>query len=187
MMDGRKRINIALSLNSKYMRYTYVMLTSLFVNQPDSLEIHIYFLQSDLKAEEKEQLEKLINSYEGETHWLSVEPELFLDNLPVTGWSLETYYRLLLVDLLSEDVERILYLDVDIIINHSLEDLFFTDLEGKILGACEDVNKPPFGDARDRIFDIQLQNGFTYFCAGVMLLDIKGMRKKGRLMKSLSV
>ncbi|GFI46891.1 hypothetical protein IMSAGC019_02211 [Lachnospiraceae bacterium] len=30
------RINIATSLNSRYVKYTCVMLTSLFVNQPDS-------------------------------------------------------------------------------------------------------------------------------------------------------
>ena len=35
------------------MRYTYVMLTSLFENQPKDLDIHIYLLQSDLTDEDK--------------------------------------------------------------------------------------------------------------------------------------
>lgn len=141
-MNDRRRINIALSLNHKYMRYAYVMLTSLFENQPNSLKLYIYFLYSDLTKEDKLKLEDVVKSHGGEAYWLSVNVELFLSNLPIsTGWSLEIYYRLLLADILPEEIERILYLDVDIIINHSLENLFFTDLEGKLLGACADVNK----------------------------------------------
>lgn len=178
-MNDMRRINIALSLNSKYMRYAYVMLTSLFENQLDDLKIHVYFLYSDLKKKDKEQLGNLVNSYGGKVYWLPVNIELFLTNLPIsTEWSLEIYYRLLLVDILPKDVERILYLDVDIIINQSLEDLFFINLDGKLLGACEDVNKPPFGDNRDTIFNEKLLNGMTYFCSGVMLLNIYELRKK---------
>ena len=48
-MSGNKRINIATALNSKYMRYVYVMLTSLFDSQPQDIEdIHVYLLHSDL-------------------------------------------------------------------------------------------------------------------------------------------
>lgn len=178
-MNEKRRINITLSLNSKYMRYAYVMLTSLFENQPDSLDIHVYLLHSDLTEEDRSHLGNLVKSYGGKVYWCPVDAEVFSANLPVSAnWSLETYYRLLLVDILPEDVERIIYLDVDIIINHSLEDLFFTDLDGKLLGACEDINKPPFGDNRDAIFSEQIQNGFTYFCAGVMLLNIKDLRGK---------
>lgn len=178
-MDNKRRMNIALSLNSKYMRYAYVMLTSLFENQPESLEIHIYFLHSDLTDEDKTQLEKLVKFYGGMVYWLFVNTKLFSADLPTSaGWSLEIYYRLLLTELLPEDVERILYLDVDTVINQPLDTLFFTNLEGKLIGACEDVNKPPFGDNRDVIFEEQIQSGFTYFCSGVMLLNIKALRAR---------
>lgn len=174
-----KRINVATALNSKYMRYTYVMLTSLFENQPNDIDIHVYLLHSDLTENDRHMLGEVVSSYGGSLHWLSVDRELFSSQCPTTDtWPLEAYYRLMLTDILPEDVERLLYLDVDIIVNKSLEELFFTDLGGKIVGACMDCNKQPFGDYRDVIFKEQIIQGFTYFCSGVLLLDIKSMRKR---------
>lgn len=47
----KPRINVATALNSHYMRYTYVMLTSLFINQSDA-DIHVFLLHSDLSDED---------------------------------------------------------------------------------------------------------------------------------------
>ena len=56
------RINIATALNSKYMRYAYVMLTSLFTNQPDA-DIHVYLLHSDLSPQDIAYLQELADEY----------------------------------------------------------------------------------------------------------------------------
>lgn len=58
-------INIAAALNSKYMRYTYVMLTSLFMNQTNAC-IHVYLLHNDLTKEDKEKLSSLAKEYHHE-------------------------------------------------------------------------------------------------------------------------
>lgn len=76
-MSGRRKMHIALSLNSKYMRYAYVMLTSLFESQPAHLEAHVYILHSDLTGEDKSQLEGLVKSYGGEICWCPVNEKLF--------------------------------------------------------------------------------------------------------------
>lgn len=59
------RINVATALNSRYMRYASVMLTSLFENQPDDLDIHIYLLYSDLTADDRNTLEGVVEAYGG--------------------------------------------------------------------------------------------------------------------------
>lgn len=160
------------------MRYAYVMLTSFFENQTKKMDIHVYILQSSLTAGDKGQLENLVKLYSGMLHWFSVDEELF-SRFPVTeDWTAEVYYRLLLPDVLPEDIDRILYLDVDIIINKSLEDLYFTDFGGKVLCVCKDICGAPFGDERDLIFEKQIQNGFIYFCSGMLLMNIKAMRGK---------
>ena len=69
-MAGRRRVNIATSLNSKYMRYAYVMLISFFVNQPESVDVHVYLLYSYLTEEDKEELEGLVKSFSGFLHWV---------------------------------------------------------------------------------------------------------------------
>lgn len=53
-------------------------------------------------------------------------------------WSIEAYYRLMLLDILPSNVKRMFYFDVDIIVNKSLEDFYNINFEGNDLAACED-------------------------------------------------
>jgi len=177
-MSEKQRVNIATSLNSNYMRYAYVMLTSFFINHSGDRDVHVYLLYSYLTAEDKETLENLVRSYSGTIHWLLIDKELFSEFKTTDSWSAEAYYRLLLPDILAEDVDRLLYLDVDIIVNKPLDELYFTDFEGNVICACQDLCEAPFGDERDMIFKEQIQNDFTYFCSGVLLLNIREIRKK---------
>ena len=77
------RINIATALNSKYMRYAYVMLTSLFTNQPDA-DIHVYLLHSDLSPQDIAYLQELADEYH-HINFLPVKKEDFSASLPTTA------------------------------------------------------------------------------------------------------
>lgn len=184
-MNEKRRMNIATAFNSKYARYAYVMLISLFENQLPETEIIIYILYNDLTEEDRICVGQMIKSYGGYVQWVFVSNKVFPSACPTShAWTIETYYRLLLSDLLPEDVGRILYLDVDIIVNKSLTEVFSTDFEGKLLCACNDAcpfytdKRIFFCDKRDNIFKEQLKQGFTYFNAGVMLLDMDRLRKE---------
>ena len=183
-----KRMNISTSLNSKYMRYTYVMLTSLLGNQPKGLDIHVYLLHSDLTESDKEYLHNVVESFDGTLHLLQVDPSLFPKDCPITvNWSLEMYFRLMLPKLLPEDVDRILYIDVDTIVNHSLLELYDTDFEGNMLCACTDPLNGDFPDIRNEIFAEHMKQGFTYFNSGVLLMNVPAMREKYDLKDYLKV
>lgn len=174
-----RRMNIATALNSKYMRYTYVMLTSLFQNQLQCRdEIHVYLLHSDLTAQDQEHLESLAQKYGHKVHFLLINRESFPASLPTTTeWSLETYFRLMLLDILPDEVDRLLYLDVDMIINKPVDDLYFTDFEDRCFCACRDMTvELPFPDIRNEIFKEHIAQDFTYFNAGLMLWNIEKLR-----------
>ena len=175
----RPRINVATALNSHYMRYTYVMLTSLFVNQTEA-DIHVFLLHSDLSESEQECLQSLALSYGNTIHYLPISRESFPAELPTTQqWSLETYYRLLLLDILPEEIDRLLYMDVDMIVNQSIVELYQTDFEGACFCACRDMTVNfPMSDVRDEIFKEQIAAGFTYFNAGLMLWNVAALRGK---------
>lgn len=175
--DMLPRLNIATALNSRYMRYTYVMLTSLFVNQTGA-DIHVYLLHSDLSDEEQDCLRSLARSYGHTIHYLHIDKKAFPIELPTTQmWSLETYYRLFLLDILPDEVDRLLYLDVDMIINKPILDLYQTDFEDGYFCACKDMTVDfPMSDIRDEIFKEHIAAGFTYFNAGLMLWNIAALR-----------
>lgn len=84
----------------------------------------------------------------------------------------------MLPDILPDEVDKLLYLDVDIIVNKSVEELFLLDFGQNVICACKDGQEAPFRDNRDLIFREQISLGFTYFCSGVLLMDMKALRKK---------
>ena len=182
-MIQKQRINIAAALDSNYVKYAYVMLTSVFENQTYDLQIHVFLLQSGLAEWEKECLQDLIESYGGRLHWLNVDSSVFPKELPLPRyWPVEMYYRLMLQDILPEDVERILYLDIDIIVNKPLAELYHTDFEGNMLCACsEPFSGVGFPDFRNETFREQIKAGYIYFNSGVLLLNIKLLREKYHL------
>lgn len=170
------------------MRYTYVMLTSLFENHPKNIDIHIYLLHSDLTTLDKSHLRQLVESYGGTLHLIRMDTSIFPKNCPVSeNWSLEIYYRLALLDVLPEDVDRLLYLDVDIIVNKSLYDMYFEDFEGNMLCACADIPFTAHFNSKWDVFNGFLEQGMTYFNSGVMLLNIEAMRGSYSLKDYLEV
>lgn len=171
---------IATALNEKYVKYTYVMLTSLFENNTFE-PITVFLLHSDLTSQSISSFDSLAKSYGNEIKYLKINRSDFPAQLPVTSdWSLETYFRLKLIDAIPPFVDRLLYLDVDMIIDKSLEALYNTDFSGNNFIACKDmtVNFPlPQSDIRQTLFKMHFENEFTYFNAGMMLWNLESLRK----------
>ena len=177
------RINAATALNSRYMRYAYVMLTSLFHNHAQAekeTEFHVYLLHSDLTETDQAYLNSLAEEYGHVIHFLKIDRASLPQQLPATqDWPLEMYFRLMLPDILPGDVDRLLYLDVDMIIQKPIIELYQTDMEGSYFCVCPDMTVTfPVSDIRDEIFREHIANEgqFTYFNSGLMLWDIDALR-----------
>lgn len=171
-------INVAASFNEKYVKYAYVMVYSLLKNQNRDDFINVYVFESDISEDSKELFYTLFENYNGEINFLHVNPDTFPSELKVNDqWSQEIYYRLLASEMVT-DKECLLYLDVDIIVNGSLRKLFELDWNGRMLYAYPDVSRIPFGDIRDIFFKNPLENGYQYFCSGIMLMNLKKIRER---------
>lgn len=174
-------MNVAIAINSKYVRYAYVMLSSLFLNNKGS-DICVYILHGESLGNGRETLEELSEKYEQKVIFIKINADMFSNRLPLNSpnWTIEVYYRLMLPDILPDVVDRILYLDVDIIINGSLEELYKIDFEEKLFCACMDISaKNGMTDIQNRLFvNLLNQEGFTYCNAGMMLWNIEKMRGK---------
>lgn len=175
-------INIATALNKKYLRYTGVMLTSLCANNTVE-HIRVFVLHHELDDDDFRLLEECLDSYDIEIVSLKIDRKLFDERLPHNmQWTIETYYRLLLLELLPQDVERLLYLDVDIIVNFSIDEFYYLDFcddeiivaenAGGLINANERLNQK-----QHEMLDPMFKQGFKYFNAGVLLLNISLLRQ----------
>ena len=170
-------MNIAIAVNRAYLKYAYVMLTSLCTHQTETL--YVYILHHDLSPEDQTVLMPLSQQYPITLNYIYVPDHLLppAEVLNANEWGIETYFRLLLVDLLPPTLDRALYIDVDMIINKSLNDFYFCDFGSNKLAACRDfTGTPPFSDYRQELFSELIVPGFLYFNAGLTLFHLDALR-----------
>lgn len=175
-----ERMNVATALNSQYTKYTYVMLTSLFANNAD-LEIYVYLLHSDLSEKDQTYFESLAKEWKQRISFLQIDTGILPAGLPETSWPPEVYFRLMLLDVLPHDIERLLYLDGDMIINKPIKEMYFTDFGENLFGACRDgIDIGSYtGKGENEIFkEIEKHENFIYFNSGMMIWNIAAMRGK---------
>uniref|UniRef100_I5AQ91 LPS:glycosyltransferase n=1 Tax=Eubacterium cellulosolvens (strain ATCC 43171 / JCM 9499 / 6) TaxID=633697 RepID=I5AQ91_EUBC6 len=166
-------MNIMVSFNDAYVFPTKVMLKSLILNNMCSY-IYIYIVYTDLSEESMNSIKEL---EDGKRIFISFVPfdSQFVDNFPLTMYfSKEAYIRLFAQWILDDCLERILWLDGDIIINGSLEEFYSQEFDGKIYVAEKDMGKAII-KARERL-GMPLDS--CYVNSGVLLIDLAEARKK---------
>jgi lipopolysaccharide biosynthesis glycosyltransferase len=85
----------------------------------------------------------------------------------------ETYLRILALDILPSDCEKIIYLDCDLVVTGPLDGLWETELADYAIAAVPD----PYGS--DRPAALGMPDSATYVNAGVLLINVKRWREQG--------
>ena len=170
-------MNILLAFNSNYFLPALVLLKSLLVNN-SWCKITIYVLYLDLKEEEIRRFSDCAVQWgNARAEFIRVPEDAFCDAPLHLKWiSRETYFRLLAQEVLPQSAERILYLDVDMIIRGSLEAFYNQDLEGNLLAAC--CSHEAFKPDAHILRQLTLPDDTVYFNAGLLLYDLKGQREE---------
>ena len=168
-------MNIAFCINNAYASKAAVVMFSLLENHKDTY-FNFYILSSDLSNESINYLNKLHKKYKNFTVVkVYVQPEIFKDiKSNVDYISVETYYRFAIAELLP-DVDKILYLDADLVVNKNISEFYNTNLENYYLAGAEDsyitkVNHKP---------EINLSKDDLYINTGVLLMNLPLIRRDG--------
>lgn len=152
-----------------------VSLVSLYENNKDMEEIIVYVLDSGITDENKQKLLSVSKLYKrNDIAFISgknISEKLEMD-IAVDRGSLSQYARLFVSSALSIDLNRVLYLDCDIIINQSIKELWNIDLQGKTIGALMDAFSKYYRT------NIGLQKNDIMFNSGVMLIDLEKWREQ---------
>lgn len=175
-------INILCSTDNDYVPYCGIMLTSLFENNKDC-QIHVYLMTEELSTDNNSVLKRLALKYNQDISIIIVDGEN-LNNCPIRigdHVSLATYYRLLAPILIPQNVDKILYLDCDIIVNGSIKELHDIDITEYALGAVMDEAYFKIEKYERLYYDKK----FSYHNAGVLLMNLNYWRRNGITQKCL--
>ena len=160
----------------EYVGHSAAMLHSLLArHERGAVAIH-YMHGPDIGEREEELLAGMVEREGGELSFLRV-PDSELDGLPTVGFTRKaTWYRIFLPELRPE-LDRIVYLDADLLVLDSLLPLWKTDVEGQWLGAVTNVLQH---NDMHRPGELGIEEAHAYFNAGVLLMNLEQMRRDRR-------
>lgn len=123
---------IAYHCSDQFAQMVGVSMVSLLKNNIDASEITIYIIEHDITCENRSILKKIVADYNRELIFIPMPDINKSENLGLRKvkkkWIFDSYCRIFLDVILPSDVERVLYLDGDVMIVDSLHDLWETDM-----------------------------------------------------------
>ncbi len=161
-------IHIAAVSNDNYAKHTAILFNSILLNNKTDCFIHFYII-GNLSEENQEKVNSSLESFPASVLFFPVSESRF-EGFKLYGYfKKEAYYRLLLPELLDEHIEKVIYLDSDIIVKQDIIDLWNADIDNYFLAAVQDVGLCASKDRR-RILSIPLSAG--YFNSGVLVINL---------------
>lgn len=172
-MTEKAKINILVTLDENYLPHLNVMLASLLHSNPDCC-FDVYLLHSAIKEEALLQTRRLLAP---SGRLVSVQvTDMGLDGAPTTArYPQEIYYRIFAARYLPQYLDRILYLDPDIIVNGSIKELYQLPMGDFYFAAASHT-----GEFLRMVNGIRLdmEEDSPYINSGVMLMNLELLRRE---------
>ncbi|HFU4109076.1 TPA: glycosyltransferase [Streptococcus suis] len=165
-------MHIAFSATDSYADYLGTTIYSIIQHHPND-ELHFYVLTKWMSDHSRFKLNRLTSQLVT-ISFIEIDSRSF-DHLPLKeGISLEAYFRILLPSQLAE-LDKVLYLDCDILVNGSLKELWESDLSHYYLAGVNELDMLHLNsEYREKIgFNVQ----DIYINSGVLLINLDRMRK----------
>lgn len=165
-------INIVFAIDDNYARHCAVAINSILDNANPNQKFNFFIICGDnLSLKNRALFSKYCNeniSFE----YLSVnESDFSFYPLNRDHISIATYYRLALQDLLPNNIEKVIYLDADLIVLDNIAKLWDIDLEDNYIAGALDEG----GILQIRRLGLPLSH--NYINAGICVMNIKKMRE----------
>lgn len=171
-MRKKEEIHIALSADSNYVMPVTVALQSLFEHHPHvAVQVYLLYLKEELQEKDLAFITCFVHEKGGGFVPLEVTKEQ-IAGFPETRHGKAALLRLCLPQLLPH-LDKILYVDGDIIVMDNLMELFRTDMDRHYIAAAKDTL--PVYHA-DYIRQLGIISAHEYFNTGVTLLNLKELR-----------
>ncbi|GAC1346288.1 MAG: glycosyltransferase family 8 protein [Acetobacteraceae bacterium] len=163
-------INILACANRSYMQHLAVMLVSMVTNTPD-WRFNVVVVCGAGAWEQRDKLAATMARFPAarvSIRTFTPEPGLLLPT--PAAYSQDIYTRLWVGEFFAPEVDRVLYLDSDMVVVGDIGPLWEQDLGGKLLGAVDipGSNRPP-------LLGMAPEHG--YFNSGLLLIDLARWRR----------
>ena len=172
-------MNIVLACNNNFVPYAATVVVSILKNDK---KVHFFILTDDMTSENEQLLLSMIRDMGGFLDVVRVDEKLFEDfpmpsNPHLKHIGISTYFRLFVELLLPNSIDKLIYLDCDIVVRKSLLPLYDTDISDYYLGAVYHSDDLSINNGAFKRLNIPVNQG--YFNAGVLLINLRKWREDG--------
>lgn len=164
---------VVYSSDNYYAQHLGVSMISLFQNNKEFKSINVYIIENNISASNKKNIITISQNYNRSVHFIDFYPFALKLQLNIgNSISINSYARLFITSIMENDIDKVIYLDCDSIINHSLMDLWKKDIsEYYVAGVCDTVSD-------NTKLRINMDINKPYINAGMLLINLKKWREE---------
>lgn len=165
-------INVCLTCDNNYAQHAGVVIASILKNSNADERHHIYIIENNISAENKEKIYDLKNIKNFDISFIPYNKDYFknFEDIKTTSYlPIASFFRLAIPSSI-QNIDKIIYLDPDIIVNTSLSELYNTDITDYYCGGILDIGHKRLAKK------IELKKNEFYVNSGVLLINLKKWR-----------
>ena len=175
--DSEGLVDVVLITDSNYMEFTKVAIYSAIENKCPKSQYNFHIMTMELTPNDITELKK----FETDDVKISVleqeEIDLFyIRDTHVSKTALLKYY----IPKVLNNLDKVLYIDTDVLVLQDLNKIFATDITDVYLAAVKD---PSWFFENMHVVELDLDYRGFYFNSGVMLMNLDKMRKDNMIAK----
>lgn len=165
-------INVCMTFDDNYLYHAMVAIASMIRNVQQNSKINLNLLCSQNLSVNSRKIICQEFKNDIELNFWEIEENLF-QNFPLNRKhiNINTYYRLVIDKVLSH-LDKVIYIDADVVVYGNIAELWNEDLEGNLIAGSLDEG----GISQTR--RLQLPPSSNYINAGVLIFNLKDIRKK---------
>lgn len=148
----------------------------MFFNNPGEV-FDLYMVADGISQEEERALSSYCSSHGSRLHRIFIAEEMFVNAPVIRYYSKAMYYRLLAAEFLPDTLDKILYLDPDILVVNPLRPLYDSDISGYLFAAAMHSGLTGISGYVNKLRFLEEGTEF-YFNSGVLLMNLSSMRKE---------
>lgn len=166
-------MNVIWSTSDSYAEIAATSIVSLLENSKDVDDINVYIIDMGVTAEHKTGMIHMVESYGRKLFFLKkidIE-QLAGTHIDVGRWHISTFSRLFLLHVLPIEIKKVIYIDCDMIIRHSLKSLWEMDMDDAWVMSAD--------DCRGELYrkNIGIDKRSIYTNNGLMVIDLESWRQ----------
>lgn len=171
------QISIVFASDDNYAQHIAVVIASIMAKTKE--RVCFYVINDNISKDKIEKLKNTADTFKTQIEFITVSEDKFV-NVYLSGHvSKAAYFRLALADILPNDIEKVIYLDVDLLVFDDINKLWQIDLENLPLAAVPDYGIMASGRlCKQKKQVIGLPVGEKYFNSGVLVVNLKEWRKE---------